>query len=440
VETVIGGLIVLVLLLLSLIAMVVLTKQYDVYQSLALSAQLGDTERYSENLQVVFPGLSWLYYTNVTGCPKRGCSTYNMTLSNLGISLQIVRIYITSVALPGCTKPCIISPNPSDTPVPFTFQASAGHINQGEYSHGIVFWLPWELARQCKVAGITQDYDCNSITVVTARGRQYSFQYPLSYVATSSGGKSAGGTGIYIGPLVYVFQKGLVTYTTPSVLTPPMPIRGTPYGYWTIPSNVPLIIYVKLQTDVNVTHDVYLTDQSVLELAQFTSPGSPAWFFIVAPITMNLCSTIAAADPEKDILCSSVYGYDDTNSIGNTGNPNNLVYYLPCSEDPSTYDSTHCPTARYRIPAPTDQQRERGLKGTPVIVAFSAGCVVTAPGKCPPGGGSAGARSISNSWSGGSVTTYLGLTYVWNDDKGTGSYIYGVTLPFVALCIDSCSG
>jgi hypothetical protein len=447
VETVIGGLIVLVLLLLSLIAMVVLTKQYDVYQSLALSAQLGDTERYSENLQVVFPGLSWLYYINATGCGGGTCNTYNLTLSNLGISLQIVRIYISSVTLPGCTKPCVINPNPSDNPVSFTFQASEGHINQGEYSHGIVFWLPWDassgkttLPRECKVAGVTQDYDCNSITVVTARGRQYSFQWPLSYVATSATGKSAGGTGIYIGPLVYVFQKALVTYTTPTVLTPPVPIRGTPYGYWSIPSNVPLIIYLKLQTDVNVTNDVYLTDQSVLELAQFTSPGSPAWFFIVAPITVNLCQTIAAADPQGDIVCDPVYGYDQTNSIGNAGNPNNLAYYLPCSASPSNYNSVNCPTARYRIPAPTDKQREAGLKGTPVVVAFSAGCVVTAPGKCPPGGGSAGARSILNSWSGGSVTTYLGLTYVWNDDSNTGSYVYGVTLPFVALCIDSCSG
>jgi hypothetical protein len=447
VETVIGGLIVLVLLLLSLIAMVVLTKQYDVYQSLVLGVQSGDTERYSENLQAVFPGLSWLWYTNDTSCGGGTCNTYNLTLSNLGISVQIIRIYITSVVAPGCTTPCIINPTSSDTPSPFKFKASKGYINQGEYSHGIVFWLPYDnstgkitLPRECKIGGVRVDYDCNSVTVVTARGRQFSFQYQMPYVATSSAGKSAGGTGIYIGPLVYVFQKGLVTYTTPSVLTPPMPIRGTPYGYWTIPSNVPLIIYVKLQTDVNVTHDVYLTDQSVLELAQFTSPGSPTWFFIVAPITVKLCTQIAAADPQGDIICSSDYGYDQTNSTGNTGNPNNLVYYLPCSASPSNYNSANCPTARYRIPAPTDKQRDAGEKGTPVIVAFSAGCVVTSPGKCGPGGGNAGARSILNSWSGGSVTTYLGLTYVWNDDKDTGSYLYGVTLPFVALCIDSCSG
>jgi hypothetical protein len=445
VETVIGGLIVLVLLLMSLVAMVVLTRQYDVYQSLAGGMQLRDTERYSENPQVVFPGLSWVNF--VKPCGAGTCNAYNLTLSNFGTTLQIVRIYISSVELPGCTSPCVINPNPSDSPTPFTFRASSGYINQGEFAHGIVFWLPYDnstgkitLVPKCTVGGLDLDYDCHSITVVTARGRQYSFQYPLTYVGTSPTGKSAGGTGIYIGPLVYIYQKGLVTYTTPTVLTPPIPIGGAPYGYWTIPSKVPLIIYVKLQTDVNVTHDVYLTDQSVLELAQFVSPAVTAWFNIVAPITVQFCTVFAARDPEGDVICDHNYGYDQTNSTGNTGNPNNLVYYLPCSEPPSSYNSAGCSTARYMIPAPTPEQRAAGKRGNPVIVAFSAGCVVTSPGKCGPGGGNAGPNSISSSWTKGSVTSYLGLTYVWNDESDSGSYVYGVTLPFVAMCIDSCSG
>jgi hypothetical protein len=447
VETVIGGLIVLVLLLMSLVAMVVLTRQYDVYQSLAGGTQLSDTERYSENLQVVFPGLSTL--DTADPCGEGICNTYDMTLSNLGISLQIVRIYISSVEVPGCTTPCVINPSGSDDPTPFTFKGSSGYINQGEYAHSIVFWLPWDggattgkitLPRHCTVGGSLVDYDCNSVTVVTARGRQYSFQWPLTYIGTSETGSSAGGTGIYIGPLVYIYQKGLVTYTTPTVLTPPIPIGGAPYGHWNIPSSVPLIIYVKLQTDVNVTHDVYLTDQSVLELARFNNPGSPAWFFIVAPITVRLCTQFAARDPGGDIICDHHYGYDQTNSTGNNGNPNNLVYYLPCTATPDNYNSAGCPTARYRIPAPTDDQRAAGKRGNPVIVAFSAGCVVTSPGKCGPAGGSAPAQSILHSWAHDSATTYLVMTYVWNDNRESGSYAYGVNLPFVALCIDSCSG
>jgi hypothetical protein len=445
VETVIGGLIVLVLLLMSLVAMVVLTRQYDVYQSLAGGTQLRDTERYSENLQVVFPGLSTL--DTADPCGEGKCNTYDMTLSNLGISLQIVRIYISSIELPGCTSPCVINPSTSDDPTPFTFKASSGYMNQGEYSHSIVFWLPWDggltgeitLPLKCTIGGLLVDYDCSSITVVTARGRQYSFQYPLTYIGTSETGRSAGGTGIYIGPLVYIYQKGLVTYTTPAVLTPPIPIGGAPYGYWAVPSNVPLIIYVKLQTDVNVTYDVYLTDQSVLELARFTNPGNPTWLFIAAPITVQLCTQFAARDPEGDIVCDPTYGYDLSNKTGNAGNPNNLVYYLPCTATPDNYNSAGCPTARYRIPAPTDDQREAGKRGDPVIVAFSTVCVVDSQGKCQGGGGGS-AQSIPNPWSHGSVTTYLGMTYVWKDESGTGSYVYGVTLPFVALCVDSCSG
>jgi hypothetical protein len=440
VETVIGGLIVLVLLLMSLVAMVVLTRQYDVYQSLAGGMQLRDTERYSENPQVVFPGLSWVDY--VKPCGGDTCNAYNLTLSNLGISLQIVRIYISSVELPGCKTPCIINPNPSDTATPFTFKASSGYINQGEFSHGIVFWLPYDnstgeftLVPECTVGSLLVDYDCHSVTVVTARGRQYSFQYPLTYVGTSPTGKSAGGTGIYIGPLVYIYQKGLVTYTTTKQLTPQIPIGGTPYGYWTVPSSFPLMIYVKLQTDVNVTHDVYLTDQSVLELARFTNPGSPAWFFIVAPITVQLCTQFAAQDPQRDIVCDHTYGYDQTNSTGNTGNPSNLIYYLPCSASPTNYNSAGCaPNARYRIPAPTPEQRDAEKRGNPVIVAFSAGCVASS--SHPPS--SCGAQSISNSWTHDSATTYLVLTYVWDDSSPSGSYVYGVNLPFVALCIDSC--
>jgi hypothetical protein len=452
VETVIGGLIVLVLLLMSLVAMVVLTRQYDVYQSFAAGMQLRDTERYSENLQVVYPGLDPMAQLGNESCSGEWCNAYSVVVTNLGISVQIARIYVTSIEPPGCTTPCVINPSPTNNATPFTFKASSGLINQGEFSHEVVFWLPWNkttgstgeitLPRQCTVGKVSVDYGCNSITLVTTRGRQFSFQWPLSPTGESPTGKAAGGTGIYIGPLVYIFQRGLVSYTTPSKLTPQIPIGGTPFGYWTIPSGTtnPLIIYVKLQTDVNVTHDVYLTDQSVLELARFTNPGNPRWFFIAAPITVQLCTQFAARDQQGDIICNPSYGYDITNSTGNNGNPNNLVYYRPCPvTNPSNYNNQSC-TGRYRIPAPTYAQRVAGARGKPVIVAFSTVCPVDASGKCV-GGGGASAQFIPSAWTHVSVTTYLGLTYVWNDaqDGETGyPYVYGVTLPFVAMCIDSC--
>jgi hypothetical protein len=444
IESVIGGLIVLALLLMSLVAMVVLTRQYDAYQGVAAQKQVEDTDRYSENLQVVYPGLSLLEPFEVP-CVGGLCNAYNMTLLNLGIGTRILRIYISSIQRPGCTNTCIINPNPSATPAPFTFQASKAYINQGESVHSIIFWLPWDLTsknytlpKECKIGGVKVNYDCNSITVVTFRGRQFSFQWQLSPTATAAYAARGGGTGIYIGPLVYTFQTGLFTYTTPTKLTPPVPTVVGTQGYWMLPTNTPLIIYIKLQTDVNVTHDVYLTQQSLLELAQFTSPGNPVHFYVVAPITVKLCSTIASLDPAQDIVCDPSYGYDATNSIGNNGNPNNLVDYLPCAATPlSSYNTATCLSkglgARYRIPAP----QVPNVRGPPVIVAFAENCLVDANDKCT---GGKGANQISNSWSGGSATSYLGLTYVWDDASGTGSYVYGVTLPFVALCLDTCKG
>ncbi len=423
----IGGLIVLTLLLLSLVAMLVLNQQYDLYQVTAAAMQQKNTDKYAENIQAIIPGMATAPGVASPSCGGGSCVAYNITLNNPGIGVQIVAIYINSTQQPGCTTPCILGPSQSNNPAPFTFAKSESHINSGEFVHGIVFWLPWTsgcspsptscvtLPPTCTVAGAQINYNCNTITLITSRGRSFSFQWPFPPQGPSSGtGAGGGGTGIYIGPLVYTFKRALVAYTNSSSCnpncTPQIPIGGN-NGYWIIPSGK-LIIYVQLQTDVGVQHDVYLTPQSVLELEVYTSPGqAPAHGFIIAPITPTFCGKFA-------VNCNATYGYY---ANGNTGNPSSIVPYQTCNPAQLPPNYGNCNTPRYLIPKPNAAQQASKQKGDPVIVAFDF----------TPGNG------INANWPGNSVLTFLGLTYVWDDGKGSGAYVYGVTLPFVAMCIDN---
>lgn len=427
-ETIIGGLIVLILLLLSLVAMTVLTRQYDVYQGTVATMQQENTNKYAENIQAILPGIA----TNLPGiaspfCGGGSCNTYDIILDNLGIGVQIAAIYINSTQQPGCTTPCVLTPSSSSAPSKFS--ARQGYINAGEYSHGLVFWLQSSitLPRQCTVGGVLINYNCNTITLVTSRGRSFSFQWPIPPAGpppqTGGGG---GGTGLYIGPLVYTYQRGLVGYTTSAncngpvsdPCTPVIPIGGT-NGYWVVPSGT-VIIYVKLEADVGVQNDIYLTPNSVMELEVYTSPGqSPASGSIVAPITPTLCAHFAAQD--STIKCDTTYGGTGYGyyAAGNTGAPGTPVQYKVCTPQQTPPNYGKCDTPRYRIPKPNPTQLTKKLRGDPVIVAFSF----------------AAGSAINSNWPDNSVLTFLGLTYVWDD--GTGAYVYGVTLPFVALCIDN---
>jgi hypothetical protein len=77
------------------------------------------------------------------------------------------------------------------------------------------------------------------------------------------------------------------------------------------------------------------------------------------------------------------------------------------------------------VPKP-DPVTQQGQRGNPVILAFAAR---TVSGSNP--------QTIQGAWAGNSVTSFLGLTYVYDDDTGTGPYVFGVTLPFVAACINN---
>lgn len=435
----IGGIIVLTLFLTALTAMVVLSEQFDSYQQAIAVMKQADMNRFSENLRAVPPGL--VRYANnprtVPGTPcAGGCNMYTMIIndfasnSSLDIGVQIARIYINSSGLysqSGCISPCILEP--SSTPSPSTFNASQRFINPGEFQHNVTLWLPSSITLPNTDLSGNPSNALNTITMITTRGRQFSFQWPIPPIGAPYGslGGGGGGTGIYIGPLVIVFQKQLITYTRHSECNPTCtlndPIGGT-NGYWVLPPSPgsnPSIIYVKIQTDRGTPDDVYLTAQSVLELTQFNSPGNVQALFIVAPINLSLCDQFHQKDPT--IICNPSYGYyygGNTGDPGTAGAPN-LVPYSACSTLPYQY----CPN-RYMIPRPTAQQLLDNERGNPVVVAFAAGDAST----------NAPATGLGGFSNGQFATSFLGLSYVYDDQIGLGDYTYAVTLPFIAVCYD----
>ncbi len=440
VSTMIGGIIVLGLFLTALAAMILLTQQYDAYQQTVDNMKQADMNRFSENLGVVPPGLI-KYPANPRNIPSTpcssGCNMYTMTIndfasnSSLDIGVQIARVYINSSRLfsqSGCVNLCVLEP--SATPSPFSFNASQRFINPGEFQHNVNLWLPSSIKLPDSDTLGNPAFALNTVSMITTRGRQFSFQWPVppAGIAAGSVGGASGGTGLYIGPLVITFQKALITYTRHSGCNPTCtlsdPIGGT-NGYWVIPPSTasdPFIIYVKIQTDKGVLADVYLTAQTVLELAQFNSPGNVIQFFVVAPITPTFCAKFAQQDPT--IVCDPSYGYyggGNTGDPGTVGTPS-LVAYSACSSTPYS----GCPN-RYRIPKPTTQQLLDNQKGNPVVVVFAA---TLASGNIPNGGG-------GGFNPGQFATSFLGLTYVWDDQTGLGDYTYAVTLPFMAICFDN---
>lgn len=168
----IGGIIVLALFLIALVAMVMVSQQYAAYQNTVNVMSQKDIERFSELLMVVYPGLAGNYVVN--GCSST-CNLYNMTLSNLGgVGVQIARIYINSTGS-GCTVNvglCVL--NPAKTPTAYTFNVHDGYLNPGESNHTVRLWLPKTivLLNQTLVPS-------NSVSIVTSRGRIFTFQYPF---------------------------------------------------------------------------------------------------------------------------------------------------------------------------------------------------------------------------------------------------------------------
>jgi len=169
VSTMIGGMIVLSIFLTALAAMVYVSQQYDTYQQTVNVMSQNDIDRFSENLQVIYPGLAGP--TSVSGCGG-ACNQYDMTISNLGIGIEIARIYINSTGS-GCAPVCIL--DPSLTAAAYTFKRADRFVNPGETVHSVLLWLPGSVA----LPNPNPPAPKSTIYIVTTRGRVFSFQWPF---------------------------------------------------------------------------------------------------------------------------------------------------------------------------------------------------------------------------------------------------------------------
>ena len=189
VSTMIGGIIILTLFLSALSVMVFISQQYDTYQSTVEAMNRKDTDAFSENLVPVYPGL---YYnsnkTETQGACSTGlpyCHVYSLYVSNgAAIGTQITRIYVNSTDsrpyIPrtqgqgvGCGNLCAF--DASVTPQPFHFLASSAFVNPSEYKHEVIFYTNDTYT----LPNVQGSYGLNSIAVITARGRMFSFQWPI---------------------------------------------------------------------------------------------------------------------------------------------------------------------------------------------------------------------------------------------------------------------
>jgi len=174
VSSVIAGIIILTILFSVFTALVVVGQQNDRYVNTFYEMSQKDIDRFSENITAVYPGLKETVSTP--------CCEYNMSLSNLGgVGIQIAQVYIntTIAGSSGCTPsnngPCVLSP--SLTGASYTFWTSDSFLNAGEFNHMVRFWLPFSLPD----AGVQGPLSpANSISIVTTRGRVFTFLWPFA--------------------------------------------------------------------------------------------------------------------------------------------------------------------------------------------------------------------------------------------------------------------
>ena len=397
----IGGIIVLFLFLTALVVMVITSQQYDNYQATVNRMSQKDVERFSENLQILYPGISWPPAAELVSCVGAGtCDQFAMIINNLaGIGTQIARIYINSTdPAAGCYSLCVL--DPASNPTASSVRFSDTLINPSEANHLVNFWL---------ATGKLTNQTTTVFSIVTTRGRIFSFQwpYPVTNPSVPTGS-------LYLGCLAIDFDDYLVTYTdntgNPSTTRryPTVLSKG-----WIFPGSTVTIFYVRV---ANIcTEKVKLLDRSTFYVIQYTGAGggsAPA-FYIASPMSESYHDRYF---PDSHLILTSSGNTYPSSSSGN----NNIQAY---NNTATRYPGDTCPTSDpcYVIPpAP-----EKGKQSISAYILFSA-----------KGIQSRGANSIQGDQGGGTYVVFLAMYWQClgnGDPTCTMNYEFGVTLPFITV-------
>lgn len=408
----IGGIIVLTLFLTALLAMIVLTQQYDTYQSFATQIEREYANRFTEKLVGTYPGIA-----NLSPDPVQGTNQYTLLITNVaGVESQIARIYINANSgvrpNPCSPGPCIL--NPSESVVPNTFNSVEASLNPGEFSHRLDIWLPTSMIM---LGGTNGDPPGSyQFTLVTLRGAVFSFFYPFPPQGGVGGG--SGGTGIYIGPLLIKFEPSLISVTNSTVTIPPNPIPGG----WNFPfgSKSPVIFYIKVYSQG--INPVTLTADSQFQAQAYGSPSAFQNFYIVAPMDLTYCETNLGGDTNPGnpttLDCRSSYNGGNTYPGAPPLSGNQVILYSLSQHPYIVYPNATTPGT---------------CCGKPVYLLFSTGWGA---------GAYNGVAQYLKDWysgKGGPIATYLSLGFEYDDGTGQGPYIWGVNLPFISACEGSCA-
>jgi hypothetical protein len=403
VSTMIGGIIVLTIFLVALASMVVVSQQNDAYQGTVKQMAQKDVDRNAENLQIVYPGISFPPAATGVSCAGAGsCDEFTMTISNVaGIGTQVARIYINSTT--ECKTLCIL--DPTGSPTDSSFNTNDEFINPSEPNHLLHFWM---------ATNMLTNQTTHQVNVVTTRGRVFSFTWPFP-----TSGQSVPTGSLYIGCLAIDFDDLLATYTEYSPTVHQIPARPLAGG-WLFPGSNNLLFYVRVSNIC--TANVTLLDKSTFYAIQYTGAGggaAPA-FYIASPMDVSYCQTYFLT-VEGSIYC----GPGASASPGNTfpdSHGNVLAYNASLSA--CSYPSNPC----YNIPAAP----EKGKQSKSVYVLFGAN------GPCF-------SSTCSGGWTAGNTLQgTVGGTYVvflaiyWQcvtggDTTCTQGYEFGVTLPFISI-------
>jgi hypothetical protein len=286
VSNIIAGIIVLTLVLTALSTMIFIVQQYDAYQSILNNMSQADNDRFSENIVFVLPGVA------LGNCGGGLCND-SLTLANNGPSaVQIVRVYINSNSSL-CSSLCIFNPSnaTANATAPYTFDTTASLIDPAESSHVLALWLPSSVdLSECR----DQNALC-TISLVTMRGRVFSFQWPLE-----TGVAIPSELRLDVGPFRVVYDNNLVVFTS-SQTNPDYPLpQGCANHYPSTTSCYPggwyftplggqtVVFYIRLNNIGGAP--VLLLDSSYLlaeGINRLTNETDIAQFYIVQPMSQE---------------------------------------------------------------------------------------------------------------------------------------------------------